>query len=865
MPTTTPRLGIKKPLGNENVTRQSFNDNWDIIDAAAAKKTDLDTTNTTVSNHETRIQAVEAQVGTPTPMQTTVQRGLSVITAQKRTPFNVLNITGRTLINLTGRNGNCEDASKFTDYQVTHALDSTNKVYGSNGLKVTLAAGTSGSATTSTAVTLDASKYYIVLADVKNGNASWVSISVANNYATTESNRVTDTTKFNLAYKKITGITTTNGININVGGAVGQYVYADGIRLYEITAAEYAAIDSMTPEQIAAKYPYVDDIKPIRNPYAIKYGRNLLPPFTEWGTLSGVVNSAYSSTITTTTTTTLNNICEVPAIPGQTYTFSVTRTGTGQIGLDFRDANANIIYSTGLVDASTLTVTAPTGAKTIRVFLSSNGQIGTFTFTNPMLNLGSTALPFEAQNNDYLFYDVKLHSSIDGTIYDSLFYNGNGQPRKLKRIDEVTVDGSFNVSFGADYTGFKTVSIPLPSTSLSTGSGVKIAGIKFDGKVLSMDQTTTQSDSWGLLNVTTASISIPDTDSGWTESMSASSSPEAFGNGKPWFEAFFNGWKCCNPGGGTWDGTTANLRWKSIFDGTGETNDQNLVKTTKAPGWTPEKQYRLIYQLANSVEEAVTVEGAIELHEGANVIEYGEGVVIREAANPQVSGGNYFINAGTSLPASKLANRVSRFLGFYKNGKLDVSWSPGTESNYGMQAGMTGDKYEPTAAYSVTYLVLDKYAFTAPATDLSAQYDANVIAVLSDTVQKQADIETRVSVVETQYARKQQGQWLAPTLLNGWVNYDGTRLTGYYKDEFGAVRFRGWIKNGVTTPGTKIFTLPKGYRPSQSLEIPIGSSDGTVLKTQGTLIIANNGDVVLSSTNYNTYLILDSITFRAEQ
>jgi hypothetical protein len=33
MPDLTPRLGIKKPLGNENVTRQSFNENWDIIDA----------------------------------------------------------------------------------------------------------------------------------------------------------------------------------------------------------------------------------------------------------------------------------------------------------------------------------------------------------------------------------------------------------------------------------------------------------------------------------------------------------------------------------------------------------------------------------------------------------------------------------------------------------------------------------------------------------------------------------------------------------------------------------------------------------------------------------------------------------------
>lgn len=37
MPTLTPKLGIKKPLGNETVTRQGFNDNWDIIDLEAAR------------------------------------------------------------------------------------------------------------------------------------------------------------------------------------------------------------------------------------------------------------------------------------------------------------------------------------------------------------------------------------------------------------------------------------------------------------------------------------------------------------------------------------------------------------------------------------------------------------------------------------------------------------------------------------------------------------------------------------------------------------------------------------------------------------------------------------------------------------
>jgi len=35
MPELTPKLGIKKPLGNETVSRAAFNENWDIIDQKA--------------------------------------------------------------------------------------------------------------------------------------------------------------------------------------------------------------------------------------------------------------------------------------------------------------------------------------------------------------------------------------------------------------------------------------------------------------------------------------------------------------------------------------------------------------------------------------------------------------------------------------------------------------------------------------------------------------------------------------------------------------------------------------------------------------------------------------------------------------
>ena len=41
MPNLTPRIGLKKPTGNENVMLASFNENYDILDAKVASVVDL--------------------------------------------------------------------------------------------------------------------------------------------------------------------------------------------------------------------------------------------------------------------------------------------------------------------------------------------------------------------------------------------------------------------------------------------------------------------------------------------------------------------------------------------------------------------------------------------------------------------------------------------------------------------------------------------------------------------------------------------------------------------------------------------------------------------------------------------------------
>lgn len=63
-----------------------------------------------------------------------------------------------------------------------------------------------------------------------------------------------------------------------------------------------------------------------------------------------------------------------------------------------------------------------------------------------------------------------------------------------------------------------------------------------------------------------------------------------------------------------------------------------------------------------------------------------------------------------------------------------------------------------------------------------------------------------------------------PAFENSWVNNGGTRDTAaFYKDACGIVHIKGLIKDG--TIGQTAFTLPTGYRPKQTLHLPVISSD----------------------------------------
>jgi hypothetical protein len=90
--------------------------------------------------------------------------------------------------------------------------------------------------------------------------------------------------------------------------------------------------------------------------------------------------------------------------------------------------------------------------------------------------------------------------------------------------------------------------------------------------------------------------------------------------------------------------------------------------------------------------------------------------------------------------------------------------------------------------------------------------------------------------------------FIAPTLLNSWVNYGGTVQNAGYALHLGLVRLRGTVKLG--TVGSPIFTLPAGYRPGKAEAFAVVSNS-----LFGMLQVDPNGNVTLAvGSNVFVYL-----------
>ncbi|MCP1307783.1 hypothetical protein [Paenibacillus tyrfis] len=827
----TKRLGLNKWVGSDQVLRAEFNENFDKIDAYV--------------NDSLAVKTTSVQL----------KQGLQVIDVNQSSPLNNVTIQGRTLVNLLGRTGGFEasDIAQWLKGAATLTSDTSTFVSGKSSGKMTITEAKV--CFIAQRFTFKKGKYYILIAETKNGTAE-TGVRIGNNDFFSAWN--TDATKWTTQFVKVNyeKDDREDYVIFNCSGAAGQTGYVDNYRVYEITRAEYEAIDRMTLDQVSAKWPYVDDMKSVYSPYIVKYGENLLPPFTEWTRVTAA--SKATSTDPYKITFFANGDGDFAAynfrcVPNTAYTLKVDSLDNMYHGI------SKVNWSEAIVSYTTETsFTFNSGNNTELSYVvkaQDKSKIGSL--TNPTLCLGAEAKSFKPCNDDYLFFpNVNLASTVDGTVYDTLFQR-DGKYWKQTRFKSMDLKGDLNWIRNGSWTGFKEAAI----LNFDTGAvGNSETVVKFDGKIIhtSID---TNNDTSNLQTTGHLLIRIPNADSGWGDAFTNLSNDE--------IKAYFYGWVMYDasnyPQPYNGSGTKA-WGYRDPYGAGGLTGGTSTPPNFPAPGFTP---YKLQYQLAAPIVEEVASEGGITLREGLNQVEVGTGMIVREKANPQINTGLGYaaINVKGSPNYSDLGalnKRNSKILVIFKNSRIDGNWTQkagGGNGNYYVDTPIAN--FDPAAAYTVTYLALDQYTLSCNIPSLEATHPSNMKSAVDTLAAGQSDMAARVGALEITRAQRVQPQWIKPTLLNGWVNYGDGAYTdaGYFKDEFGIVHIRGLVKNGQLN--ASIFMLPLGYRPARAMVIPV-ATDGNGQLILGRLTIDFNGSVyhTLGGTGWFS---LDGISFLSER
>ncbi|MEK8128653.1 hypothetical protein WMW72_12120 [Paenibacillus filicis] len=695
------------------------------------------------------LTTIKSQLKDGLTITSTLKHGPQVITTDQAGPARVT-VQGRTLQNiLVG--GDCESLTGWTTAGTV--LDTTIRRYGDASFKMF---GSTGNRAAYKEIDLDAAKTYVAAVDVYVTRAVTlpnIAIYDKGGFANAVFKNVNTTmlNQWQTVYVKFTG---RSGVRLLLGKFSGTDdfdAYFDGASLYEVDAATYAAIGTtITDSNIRDYLPHINGMQSVQCPAVLKTGKNPLPPFAEWtnlhpnATISGpyVVNHAANGT---------GQVVigySVPVVSGQTYTFSATLPALG--GIYVRKESATGAFVGGST-SSPYSFTADASYNGFAfVYFSTGTATGNITFSNPILVLGTTAdLPqsFEARNDDYVIgvsdsdgKPLKLAGDPISGVYDSLYWRDAWYKYKRWETDKV-LRGS-NITPGLqNKVGYKIVTTPLSAFPSAMPDSAAYKAARFDGRALTPIQygNITGPDCIGS-GSSGLGISISNTDSGFSDATVPTANE---------LVALFNGWQAK-----TLDANGKPTAWRSLLtQSDAPTQTLAYVSTNEVPGWPG--YLTMIYQRAQGVEEAVTVEGSISMHTGGNLVELTEGVIVREKVTPALSGSTYFVN---NLAGAKLSRRANAILSVYKGGDPNRKWTIAKRSavdaglpTYGYgYAQIPAAELASTNDVYVTYLALDKQNMTAAATDGRIEYPGNPGSAIGALSQSLDDNWTRDSVQDWQ-------------------------------------------------------------------------------------------------------------------
>jgi len=703
-----------------------------------------DTVDTALSDAKAYAEAALRETSS-IPVQITT--GPNVIETTQATPATV-EFKGRTLVNLLGKDGYCENINTFEKWGTVGAsstvLDTTRSFIGGASLKLSVTAGHCYD-NKNYPFKFDQNKNFILVAKVFVESAGAVADIVVSlrDYNTmavkySSSANKSDTGRWQTLYVKVPKSNTIIGDGFNlvfglVGTSTGVVNY-DAIRLYEVSDADYAAIGTtIVGDAIDQAFPYVDSVQHAQGLSVRAAGKNLLGGRPNITSTQATASQTKPYEITFThTAASLFTTEEFAAFGNRSYTISISAgVADRRMYIVQYDAQGNKSVASDIVlGGPTTTHTFVTGATTARLRIHfGSAAAGTFVFSNWMLVLGGIdQLPpsFEPRIDQYINAPTLLASNVDGSIADT--YDSATKQVFRRWFTGVKFDASITpLVHNLEYVGYKRIYFPITAFTSMLPYG-RINASKYNGTVIKDGNSELGADQWniGLTHLWTA---VSNTDTGWVDGVQPSVNAA---------KALLNGWKATANNG------TAYTSWVSILTGSAPpTNTEAYVSANKAPGW--DAWATLDYVRATPITESLSGDlGGISLPNGATQVELLDGVIVREKANPKFDQTRYRIN-NTYQGNSKLTWRAASIVEIFKNDMLDNKWTIVNTTDSGYANGVSwahimAADYDPTAVYTVTYRVLDRHQYTAGARQAVVTYQSSLGSVVAKNTQNIAEL-----------------------------------------------------------------------------------------------------------------------------
>ncbi|MEK4452801.1 hypothetical protein [Paenibacillus sp. FSL L8-0506] len=784
--------------------------------------------------------------------------GQQILNATKNARLQGLKVQGRTLIDLLGGAGSGESLTGWTQGGGAAEISTTQKRSGNSSFKFVATAGNKY-LHKDYDYPIDSSKQYILGAWVflESFTAGYISYGLRQKGTMTvvAESTVMDTSKigswqFVHAKVPLGSVFPTSGFRLLFGpatAAANMTVYIDEVRLYAVSAADYAAIGTtITGEAIDRLLPYVPPgINGVDGLWVRRYGKNLLPDRSQFVMRNNVTAINWTGPGTFELTSTAANAFAtalVDVLPNTVYTLSVDA-----------DPNINIaVYNatgtTALATYAAIARTFNSGSNTQVQMYYRNTAAGTTRYNNVQFEIGSTATTFQPREDSLIaFGGVELHANPNDGSEPDILREVNGRYEVTKLWREITLSGLQDWTVLSTHTGYKRLRALGIAPTLSDSSISAL--VKFDGKVLTQTFSDVPSSAAADVYRTSASgnttVTVSSTDSGWGDSYTPT--PDEI-------KAYFNGWRMYNGASGVatnpYNGTAGQTKgWVEILSAG---NPVGVLPTTIPSGWTP---YQLLYRLATPTTETVQEDGALSLLEGDNFIEVGSGYISREPARPKKNALSdvYYIglNDAGNGGDSNLKKRASEIKQVFKNGLPDF-WNIDKLADGTCYAWT--DNYDTAATYSVSYIKLDK----SPVPSVSGAYAATEKMQIHDLTDAVTEISSTVSVLAAKKAEKDAGPWITPSaVLSGFTAFDLA-----YRVNKGFIEFRGYVYYNITDvpAGTKIFNLPTQFRPVRITRMLTSSWTSKVDPTSSAVSVGVNGDIT-TEVNAKQNIIFDGLRF----